>query len=415
LAAILLLPPASHLSASTACSGGGGVVWDNGTTQHSEAINCKSVYRCYTPLTSGVSFSAGGCNPRGDNECSITANLPVTFPGNEQNLSFIPTGSYATVIIDGPFFAECGTPSVKILTDEITVSWDFTASCNGGATFDIDVIGCPCFTTPCPVCEMPLTLQADLSESELCRPPPGDSCPLDNSCQKCAGTGGSASPTGGGAGVAPDESGPGAQLVYSAGAVGHPGFPGTAAWTPTLGRYWSHDYAERIIVDPDEDHVWLITQFGTFREFSALEAAGPTERTYETNSPSNEYRTLVFVDETPPRWELRSLDGTIQHFDEDGLWTSTVDRTSENETLATYTAAVLTEVTFPDGRSETFSYYEAPDPAEGKLHQITEVGVLDADSRSWTYHWDGDDLLAIDRPDGRAGSSNTTSPGFRAT
>jgi RHS repeat-associated protein len=226
------------------------------------------------------------------------------------------------------------------------------------------------------------------------------SCPKDGPCELSAGTDNTASPAGEGAGVAPEGSGPGARLRYTAGGVGHPGFPGTAAWTPSLGRYWSHDYAERVIVDPDESHAWLITKFGTFREFSDLEAAGPLERAYEATSPSNEYRTLVYIDDTPTGWELRGLDGTIQHFDEDGLWTSTIDRTGENETIATYTSGVLTGVAFPDGRSEAFSYYEAPDPAEGKLHQITEVGVLGADSRSWTYHWDGDDLTAIDRPDG---------------
>jgi hypothetical protein len=110
------------------------------------------------------------------------------------------------------------------------------------------------------------------------------------------------------------------------------GFPGTALWTPTLGRYWSHDYAERIVVDPDEEHVWLITRFGTFREFSDLEAAGPMERAYEASSPSNEYRTLVYIDDTPAGWELRGLDGTVQSFDENGLWTGTVDRNG-NATL----------------------------------------------------------------------------------
>ena len=35
-------------------------------------------------------------------------------------------------------------------------------------------------------------------------------------------------------------------MHYLAGGAGHPGYPGSAAWNTALGRYWSHDAAERI-------------------------------------------------------------------------------------------------------------------------------------------------------------------------
>ena len=54
-----------------------------------------------------------------------------------------------------------------------------------------------------------------------------------------------------------------------------------------LGKYWSHDYAMRIVQDPGIDHVWLITKFATFREFSARNA---TTNLYEASSPSDEKR-----------------------------------------------------------------------------------------------------------------------------
>jgi YD repeat-containing protein len=66
-------------------------------------------------------------------------------------------------------------------------------------------------------------------------------------------------------------------------------------------------------------------------------------------------------------------------------------------------AGRLSAVSFPDGRSETFSYHPS-----GKLASITEVPVSGSGtgSRSWSYTWSsantGDELLAISRPDGTA-------------
>lgn len=222
-----------------------------------------------------------------------------------------------------------------------------------------------------------------------CPEPPKSSCCGDGGCKLClrAGQGG-ASPAGEGACADPPGSGPGARLRYRAGGVGGPGWPGTAAWNTVLGRYWSHDYAERIVQDPGVSHVWLMTRFATFREFTDGNADG----TYETASPSDEKRRLTKV---AAGWELRGLDGAVQSFDNAGLWTRTTDKNG-NAKVAEYTGGVLTRVTFPDGRSEQFTYLG------GKLRTIREVGVDGTTGRTWTYTWNGLDLERIDRPDNTA-------------
>src|SRR5579864_5001014 len=89
------------------------------------------------------------------------------------------------------------------------------------------------------------------------------------SCQRCKSLGSSAGDGGGGGGeAAGGASGcgfslggggascafkaSGAHLRYGSGGVGGPGFPGSTGitanpWNAGLGRYWSHDYAERIV------------------------------------------------------------------------------------------------------------------------------------------------------------------------
>lgn len=190
--------------------------------------------------------------------------------------------------------------------------------------------------------------------------------------------------------------GPGAHLRYRAKGAGHDDFPGTGGpldWRTTLGLYWSHDYAQRIVEDPDESHVWLITEGASFREFSAL-AAGGGLRAYGTNSPSDEFRKL-FYDTPTQTWQLLELDGVRHFFRSDGQWEKTVrpeDPTHPKQ--ATYSGAQLQSVAFPDGRSETFTYYGG-----GKLNTITEVGVGASPTRTWTYTWTGDELVRVERPD----------------
>jgi YD repeat-containing protein len=45
---------------------------------------------------------------------------------------------------------------------------------------------------------------------------------------------------------------PGATLRYRGGGTGHPDHPKPPSWNATLGRFWSHDYAEAIVEDPDD-------------------------------------------------------------------------------------------------------------------------------------------------------------------
>jgi RHS repeat-associated protein len=216
--------------------------------------------------------------------------------------------------------------------------------------------------------------------------PKKSSCP-DGTCCKNAGPGG-ASPGGGGPSTAPPGSGPGATFRYAAGGAGVSGMPDVAAWNQILGRNWSHDYAERIVVDPDDSIVWLITRFATVRRFTGLSGG-----VYQTVSPTDEFRKLH---RTVDGWELHGLDGTISYFGNDGLWLRTVDANG-NAKVATYSAGRLASVAFPDGRSETFAYGTG-----GKLASITEVGVGGTASRTWTYAWTGLDLTRIGRPDGTA-------------
>jgi RHS repeat-associated protein len=248
-----------------------------------------------------------------------------------------------------------------------------------------------------------------LKELLGCPTPPKDDCDDCKVCKIVRGGGGNVGGKGGSA--HPGQSGPGAMLHYRAGGAGHAGFPGTSVWTPTLGRYWSHDYAERIVLDPaanNDSRVWLITRNATFREFWDKAANG----VYNQVSPTDEYRTLT---RTGTGWELRELDGRTHHFDSSGRWTQTADPNG-NAKVAAYDAnGKLASVTFPDGRSETFTYH-----ASGRLASITEVGVGGAASRTWSYVWSGanssgSDLVRIDRPDGTRWEftyGNASLPGY---
>jgi RHS repeat-associated protein len=246
-----------------------------------------------------------------------------------------------------------------------------------------------------------------------CPEPPKSSCCDNLSCKECKseGPGGTSVGGGGACAVVPD-SGPGAILRYRAGGVGGSGWPGTGPWNQHLGRYWSHDHAERIVLDPDINHVWLITKNATFREFSGLAATGSPLRAYSTNSPSDEYRQLSY-DVGTGGWQLQDLDGTVTYFLASGLWDKTVGKNPANVTQAAYSGGALASISFPDGRSEVYAYANS---GMGKLASITEVGVAAGDSRMWTYLWSGDDLTAIGLPDSRSYamfySSDPNFPGY---
>jgi len=106
-----------------------------------------------------------------------------------------------------------------------------------------------------------------------------------------------------------------------------------------------------------------LTRWATYREFTD----GDADDTYETASPSDEYRVLT---QTVNGWELRDLDGMVDSFDTGGRWTQHVDRNGDAK-VATYNGSQqLESVAFPDGRSEAFTY-----GAGGKLATIAEVGT----------------------------------------
>ncbi len=242
----------------------------------------------------------------------------------------------------------------------------------------------------------------------LCRPPRMDGCPSDENCTECTGPGGGVGVGGDGPGFG-DGTGPGARLRYLARGVGSLYTPGYQTWRTTLGRNWSHDYAMRIVLDPADattNHVWLLTENGTFREFENPGVGG----IYANRRPSDEYRQLELLG--GGGWALHELDGRTHFFDANGRWTETRDSSiTGNPKTATYgTLDRLESVAMPDGRSETFSYH-----TNGKLASITEVGVGGTDSRLWRYSWSGDDLREIVRPDGtvlRFQYSDPRHPGY---
>lgn len=433
-------------AASALCTGS--LSFAPGSSDDTESANCFASFppiRCYPPEVSAplVTF-APGCDPLFGG-CGATIQVPVRFPGSHFNdPSVVGFGySYATVRVSETgvgTIGSCGVPGAPILTDDGVASWGAMLSCLGtNPSFTITATSCPCFGGPIcgPFCPQTTSIPVDLSAqlAAICGflPPPPSGCGGDDECRNCGGIGGgSAGPgVGGGPGASPGSpaapgkpggnasgvgagvggdgiaaspggSGPGALLRYRARGAGHPGHPGSTAWNVALGRYWSHDAAERIVRDPDDSHVWLITRYATFREFTDTDADG----VYDVVSPSDEYRTLT---KTATGWELRFHEGTIQRHDDTGLWTETEDPNG-NKTVAFYTAGVLTTVTFPDGRSETFEY-----DGTGKLFKVKEVGIDGTTEREWVYTWTGDDLERIDRPDGTAWSfryDDTNRPGY---
>ena len=261
----------------------------------------------------------------------------------------------------------------------------------------------PCFPN-CAACgwcgkSKQISVSFTVTKSDLgCPVPPPDDCSTGtNQCQDCQ-------PVGGGCSVSRDGRpsckfpGPGAHLRYRAGGAGGDTFPGTPAWRTALGLYWSHDYAQRIVMDPDLNHVWLITEGASFREFRNP-AAGTGHRLYDTSltAPSDEYRRLYY-DTTTGGWQLDSLDGRKDFFRSDGLWDKTVLAADPTHAIqSSYVGGQLSSVSFPDGRSESFAY----DPATSKLASITEQAVAGSGtpSRIWTYSWSGDTLTQILRPD----------------
>ncbi|NJL28057.1 MAG: hypothetical protein HC897_09220, partial [Thermoanaerobaculia bacterium] len=124
-------------------------------------------------------------------------------------------------------------------------------------------------------------------------------------------------------------------LRYSAGGAGFSGQPGSnlEGGGGDLGRGWAHAAFQRIVLSPDASNVFLVTEAGTFRQFSDLNLDG----VYVTEAPSDEYRKLT---KTPTGWSLRDLDGTVTTFGAAGEWLSTADRNS-NTVAGVFSGGVL--------------------------------------------------------------------------
>ncbi len=378
------------------------------------------------------------CSPQTE-LCSVSLRVPLEFPGNKQNTGITPQvfwfqGSSAPDPCNPifppycDFYRVCGFPGDEILEDFGETSLhlgDYNCSTIVTASADYSLIAWnECLTT----CRRSLYVNgmhfggpATALAIGCSIPPPDDCATNTNECRDCR-------PAGGGCSVSADGNlsctfpASGAHLRYRAGGAGGASFPGTAGtlpWTERLGLYFSHDYAQRIVIDNATEgisHVWLITEGASFREFKNP-AAGSGLRLYDVNltGPSDEYRRLYYCDNASPcgdvqanGWSLDSLDGRRDVFRPDGQWEKTVyaadTAVPPHPKVATYDVSNhLTEVAFPDGRKEIFEYH-----ASGKLFKLKEagVGVADCatappgDCREWTYTWAGNELTTITRPDG---------------
>jgi len=147
-------------------------------------------------------------------------------------------------------------------------------------------------------------------------------------------------------------------------------------------------------MDPDYLHVWFTTRNANFVEFSNPEGAG-SSLLYTAVAPSDEFRKLYY-DTATGEWQLRWLDGTVQDFSNAGLWLRTIDRNGNSWQATGYIGDKIEGVSFPDGRSETFTY-----DLNGKLGTLVLAGVGGTPTRTWYFQWAGNDLYRIYQPDGR--------------
>jgi len=393
LAFCLFLPPAARGQCGSCTTGGDTPVpaflCREPGTDGSGGTQCSGFPTCQTPLLTGPFLES---LPEPDGEHTVRLRVGITAPRNHEqgNSAFWPV-VYWFAGATAPSTISPNACTLGAYDKASTYLERQNVTCAGGnfGTFSLRVIVCQDFLTCAPAAKREgMSFQVSAGSLPGCGPPPPSRCPEDEGCTLCLGPGNGSSPAGGGAGASPPGSGPGARLRQAAGGAGSANTPGNAAWRSTLGRGWSHDHAERIVPDPDDTHVWLITKFATFREYGGLSGG-----VYATVKPSDEYRKLH---RTAAGWELRELDGTVHHFDSTGLWSRTVDKNS-NATVGAYSGGRLASVSFPDGRSEAFAYHPG-----GKLASITEIGVGGSPTRAWTYTWTADDLARINRPDGTA-------------
>ncbi len=344
----------------------------------------------------------------------------MLFPGNRQSIESSGRGPRIDVYEGTTYMSTCGGgPGIELIVDEGALLLSLGGfSCadpeTTNRTFEVTVTAC----INGPTCQHPsattsVTLGGPAVAAQLCEPidppPPCDSCsckvgggnadgppssPKTSSNGGAGGSGGTGMPIGGGGAQAAPAGQAGTTLRYTAGGAGTTGTPGAVEWQANLGRGWSHDFAERIVVAPDYQHVWFITRNANFVEFSDPSGGGAS-LLYATVAPSDEFRKLYY-DTGTGAWQLHWLDGTVQYFSNAGRWLSTVDRNGNAWEATSYTGDKIQGVTFPDGRSEIFTY-----DVNGKLGTVVLAGVGGSPTRTWFYQWAGNDLYRIYQPDNR--------------
>ncbi len=376
---------------------------------------------CRVPqfLSVTYAFVNPGCDPLGS-ACQVRADVNLRFPGANQD-AFACGGSASTAnvrleTLSGGYISDCGFAGQAICQDLGTATVTQTVSCsNGAAATDLRLKATMCPGYAFWGCEFANSLQLSFFQSAGCPVPPPDDCTTaSNECRDCrpAGGGCSISVDGGLSCTFPAAH---ADFRYRAGGAGATSLPATSGalpWRERLGYYFSHDYAQRIVIDNATEgvnHVWLITEGASFREFKTPAAGGGLKRYDVTQTaPSDEYRQLYYCADATcgsgipsGGWMLDYLDGRQDAFRPDGQWLSTTWKKDPNHPkIATYTGDLLTEVSFPDGRKEVFEYTGT------KLTKLTEVGVgancalQPQDCRAWNLQWSGSELAQIARPDG---------------
>lgn len=398
----------------------------NGTFQ---SLDCVGFWACKAAIPGMINYSLTplGCDPE-ITTCSALVEVAGRFPSNYRSYfpdpqppNWQPPGDSLVKLVwangHGQHTGTCGNSSAKIRDEEGIARLSLSFSCAAYDfnpnlyRFNLAINTCQGLSF-CSNQSVSVPVDFGIRSGYCPEPLPEDDCSGDTGCKLCKSPGGGiggggASAAGGGGTAGGLGTGPGAFLRYKAGGVGHPLLPGSASWTPELGRYWSHDYAERIFVDstpsPAVSRVHLVTASGVYQIFSDATGDG----IYENRRPASVYDILA--DAPGGGWTLTSLDGTIKNFDSAGRWISTADRFGNAKT-ATYLGSSLVQVDFPDGRHEELAYYPS-----GKLASLTEVGVDGVTNRVWSYTWTGDDLTRIDLPDGRAleySYTDVAHPGF---